>query len=186
MRFGFGFDFGLGFGFGFGLSENEAVVKEEVENHGNDGSKDEGAGGEDEFIREGEVDASTDVVGEFVEGGKEAEELDESGADSDSEDGVPDEKTDDGAFGDVSLFPSDFGVGEVGNDNGDRGGDKIGEPKKIVVVDDKIGKDDIETVVEEGNKDADDGVFTSALRSRRGGNHFTIIARCRQKWKFDV
>jgi len=168
MRFGFGFDFGLGFGFGFGLSENEAVVKEEVENHGNNGSKDESAGSEDEFVREGEVDTDTDVVGEFVEGGKETEELDESGTDSDSEDGVPDEKTDDGAFGDVSFFPGDFGVGKIGDDNGNRGGDKIGEPKKIIVVDDKISEDGVEAVVEESDKDADDGVFADTL----GGGDF--------------
>ena len=68
------------------------------------------------------------VVNEFVEWGKEAKKLGETWADRKSEKKIPDEKFVDGGFGNVTLFPSDFGVGEVGDDGSDGGGDEAGEP----------------------------------------------------------
>lgn len=59
---------------GSGIAEDEFVVKEEVENHGNGGGEAENAGGFDKIVVEGNMKAGTDVVGEFVEWGEEAKE----------------------------------------------------------------------------------------------------------------
>lgn len=80
------------------------------------------------------MDSFADMKGEFVERSQKTEELGEPGANSNGEEGVPNEKSDDGVFGDFAFFPSDFGMGNVGDNGGDGSRDKSGEPKKIAVA----------------------------------------------------
>ena len=86
------------------------------------------------------MEGTGDVESEFVEWGEEAEELGDPGADGDGEEGVPDEEADDGVLGDMAVFPSDFGVGDVGDNGGDGSRDKSGEPKEVVVSNNEIGE----------------------------------------------
>ena len=112
-------------GFSWLFAKNEAVVEEKVNNHNDGRSKDESAGGEDEFIVKGEVKGACNIESEFVKWSEETKELSESRGDGDGEDGIPDEEFVDGGFSDFTLLPGDFRVGEVGDDGGDGGGDKI-------------------------------------------------------------
>lgn len=80
------------------------------------------------------MDSFADMKGEFVERSQKTEELGEPGANSNGEEGVPNEKSDDGVFGDFAFFPGDFGMGNVGDNGGDDSRDKSGEPKKIAVA----------------------------------------------------
>ena len=58
-------------------------------------------------------------------------------------------------FGDAAFFPSDFGMSNVGDDGGNGGSDEIGEPEEIVIINDKIGKNGVETIIKKGDGDAD-------------------------------
>lgn len=78
-----------------GFGEDESVIKEEIQDHYDNGGEDEGAGGEDKFISEREVDCAGDIKNELVEWGEEAEKLDESGIYNDGNHGVPDEESND-------------------------------------------------------------------------------------------
>ena len=80
------------------------------------------------------MDGFADVKSEFVEWGQMTKKLSEPRTNGDSKEGIPDEESDDGVFGDVAFFPGDFGMRDVGDDGGDDGGDKSREPKKITVA----------------------------------------------------
>lgn len=71
------------------------------------------------------MQGASDIVSEFVKGGKKTEELRESGSNSYGEHGVPDEESNNGMFGDSTFFPSDFRMRNVGNDGSNGGGDEI-------------------------------------------------------------
>lgn len=107
------------------FAEDEAVVEKEIQNHDDGRSEDKSAGGEDEFVGKREMDGGSDIVGEFVKRGKDAEKLGEAGSDEKSKKCIPDEETDDGMFGDDAIFPSDSGVSDECNYDGDAGGDQI-------------------------------------------------------------
>lgn len=47
---------------------------------------------------------------------------------------------------------------EIGENGGDKGADEGGEPEKIVVVDDEIGKDGIKPEVENSDSDTDNKI----------------------------
>lgn len=70
------------------------------------------------------MDSPDNVIGQFVEWSKKAEELSEPRADSDGKEGIPDKKTNNGMFGDMALFPGDIGVSDIGDNGGDGGGNK--------------------------------------------------------------
>ena len=123
-----GVDFGKddfeGWG-GFGLTaKDKFVIKEEIEDHDDYGSKSKSTRSEHKLVGEGEVDSASDVVGKFVKWGDKAKKLGEPGADGDGKKDIPDKKADNGVLGDAALFPGDFGVGDVGNNNGGGGGNK--------------------------------------------------------------
>lgn len=111
------------------------------------------------------MDSFADVKGEFVERSQKTEELGEPGANGDSEEGVPDEKPDNGVFGDVAFFPGDFGMGDIGDNGGDGGGDKGREPKKIIISNNEISQNRIENKIEYSNGDADKKVSGSMFAS---------------------
>ena len=69
------------------------------------------------------MDGFANVKSEFIEWSEEAEELGEPRADSNGKENIPNEKSDDGVFSDVTFFPSDFGMGNVGDDGGNNSGD---------------------------------------------------------------
>ena len=142
--------------------KDEFVIEEEIDNHDDEGGESEGAGGEDEFVREGEVNGGADIIDEFVERGEETEKLGTGGSDGDGKKGVPDEKTVDGCFGNVALLPSDFGMGDVGDNGSDGGGDEVGEPEEVVVFDDEIGDNRKKNVVENSNTDTNKDVAGGA------------------------
>lgn len=75
--------------------KNEPVVKEEIQDHDDNRSKNESTGGEDEVVGKGEMKGGRNVEGEIIEGGKKAKKLSEAWSDGDSEHGVPDEEPDD-------------------------------------------------------------------------------------------
>lgn len=109
------------------------------------------------------MDGFADVKSEFVEWSQKTEELSEPRTNGNSEEGVPDEKSDDGVFGDVAFFPSDFGMGDVGDDGGDGGGDKGGEPKKVIISNNEISQNGIESKIKNSNSDADEKISGSVL-----------------------
>ena len=47
----------------------------------------------------------------------------------------------------MTLFPSDFGMCNVGYDGSKSGGDKIGKPKKVIIVDEDVRNDGKKCVV---------------------------------------
>ncbi len=67
--------------------------------------------------------------------------MSEPGADGDGEKSVPDEKADNGVFGDMAFLPGDFGMGEIGDYGGGNGRNESGEPEEVVVSDDEVGED---------------------------------------------
>lgn len=68
------------------------------------------------------MDSLEDIKGEFVKRGKKTEKLGEPRADGYGEEDVPNEKADNRMFGDIAFFPGDFGMGNVGNNDGDSSG----------------------------------------------------------------
>ena len=80
------------------------------------------------------MDGFANVKSEFIEWGQMTKKLGEPRTNGDSKESVPDKESDDGVFGDVALFPGDFGMGDVGDDGGDDGGDKGGEPEEVVIL----------------------------------------------------
>lgn len=92
--------------------------------------------------------SASNIVGEFVERSKKAEELGEGGGNGNGKHSVPDEKSDDGVLGDLAFFPGNFRMCKIGYDSSNGGSDKIGEPDKVIVLDDEIGQDCKESVVE--------------------------------------
>ena len=104
------------------------------------------------------MDGSTDIVGKFVEGGKEAKKLSEPGADGNGEDGIPDEEFYDRCFGDIAFFPGDFGMKDVGDEDSGGSTDEAGEPEEIVVFDNQIGKNGVEAIIKNRNCDTDEDV----------------------------
>ena len=89
--------------------------------------------------------------------------MSEAWIDEKGEESIPDKETDNGVFGDMTLFPSNFGMGDVGDNSGDCSSNEHGKPNKIIIVNDEIGKNRIETIIEDGDADADEkisgGVF---------------------------
>ena len=124
------------------------------------------------------MDGSADVVGEFVKGGEEAEELGEPGTNGDGEDDVPDEESDNRVLGDIALFPGDFGMEDIGYDDGDGGGNERRKPEEIIVIDDEVGEDGVETIVENGNTDTDDDVFAGTFAGLDGGGGGLSVGCC--------
>ena len=56
-------------------------------------------------------------------------------------------------------------MGDIGDNNCDGGGDEIGEPKKIIIFNNKISDDGVENVVESCDADADEKISSGVLRS---------------------
>ena len=109
------------------------------------------------------MEGASDAESEFVEWGEEAEELGDPGADGDGEEGVPDEKSDNGVFGDLAFFPSDFGVSNVGDDGGDGSRNKRGEPEEVVVFYNDISKERVESEIKNSDTDADKKIPSGVL-----------------------
>lgn len=80
--------------------------------------------------------------------------MSKSWSDGYGEHSVPDEKSNNRMFGDNALFPGNFGVCYICNNGGNGGSDKIGKPYKIVVFDDKIGKNCEKGIIKDGDADA--------------------------------
>ena len=81
------------------------------------------------------MDGTGDVVSEFVKRGEKTEQLCKAGSDSNGEHGIPDEKSNDGVFGNFTFFPSNFGVRKICDDGGNGSSDEIREPDKIIIFD---------------------------------------------------
>ena len=161
----------LGF-FSFGFAKNETVVKEVIQNHSDNIDQHEDTGAFNEGVIEGNVDSEADIVGEFVKGCDEAKEPSEPRAKNDGEEGVPKEKISDADFGGGALLPGNFGMKDVGEDGGDRGGNKRGEPEEIIVVNDGEGEESVEEIVGKGEDDADDKKLAGAFG---GGGFWGIL-----------
>ncbi len=147
------------------FAENEAVVEKEVENHDDGRGEDEGAGGEDEFVGEREMDGRGDIVGEFVKRSKDAKKLSEGGGDKKSESCIPDEKADDGMFGNRAILPGDFGVRNESDDSGNACGNEVRKPEEIVVFNNEIRENSKEGIIENRDRDADEEVSKCVLAS---------------------
>ena len=90
-------------------------------------------------------------------------------------------------FGNVALFPGDFGMSEIGDKNSDSGGNECGKPEEVVVSNDEIRKNSVKAIVEDRNADADKkvagGVF-AGLDVFGLGSIFGIFVWCLVR--FDV
>ena len=53
----------------------------------------------------------------------------------------------------------------VGDDGGDDGGDKGGEPEKIIISENKISQNRIESKIEDSDSDTDEKVSSGVLAS---------------------
>ena len=84
------------------------------------------------------MDSAGNIIDKFVERSKKAKKLRKARSDSNGKHSVPDEKSDNGMFGDFALFPGDFRMCKVSNDGGDGSSNKIGKPDEIIILDDKI------------------------------------------------
>ena len=84
------------------------------------------------------MDGAGNIIDKFVERSKKAKKLRKARSDSNGKHSVPDEKSDNGMFGDLALFPGDFRMCKVGNDGGDSSSDKIGKPDEVVAFDNEI------------------------------------------------
>ena len=109
----------------------------------------------------GEAEVGREMMSKIVDGVEEAEKPSEAGADGEGDGGVPDEESNDAGFPRISFFPSDAGVENVSDDDGEGGGDEIGEPEKVAVFDEKTSDELINEVIKSGNSDADEEVATS-------------------------
>ncbi len=56
-------------------------------------------------------------------------------------------------------------MSDISDDDGDCGGDEIGEPKKIIIFNNKISDDSVENIVESRNADADEKISSGVSRS---------------------
>lgn len=139
----------------FGFAKDEFIVKEEVDNHDDDIGEDEDAGAFDEVVVKREADAGSNLVGKIIDGMKETKKPSEAGTDEESESGVPNEKSDDAVFAGISLFPSDARMENVGDNDGESGGDEIGEPEEVTIFDKKTGDELINEIIKDGNSNAD-------------------------------
>lgn len=110
------------------------------------------------------------LVSKIVNWGEVAKKLSEGGTDGNKK-SVPDEKFDDGEFGNFAFFPGNFGVEEISDDSSNRGGNKGGKPDEVVVFDDEIGNNRIENIIESGNTEANDEIPGGMARS------FDVIMR---------
>ena len=131
----------------FLFAEDETVVEEEIEDHNNNRIEGESASSENEFVGKRQMDSVSNIESEFVQRGEQAKKLGECGCDGDGEDGIPDEESNNGMFGDGALFPCDFGVCEICNNGGDCGSDEIRKPYEIIIFDDKVGENCEEGIV---------------------------------------
>ena len=118
------------------FAEDEAVVEEEIENHRDDAGKAKGAGTLDEFVGKGEMEGISDAVDEVIERGEVAKNLGEARADGDGKNNIPDKEAGNGGTGDFAFLPGDTGMGEVGDEDSNRGGEEVGEPEEIAISDD--------------------------------------------------
>ena len=123
----------------FLFAKNKFIVKEEIDNHDNNGVESKGAGGEDKLVGEGQVYGASDIVDKLIKESKKAKKLSKAWGDGDGEHGVPDEKSDNGVPSDRAFFPGDSGMCKISDYGGDGGSNKIGEPDEIVILNDEIG-----------------------------------------------
>ncbi len=62
---------------------------------------------------------------------------------------------------------------EIGENGGDKGADKGGEPEKVAIINDEIGEDGIKSEVENSDSDTDNKIATGvAAGSDVGGGVF--------------
>ena len=97
------------------------------------------------------MDSAGDIVCKFIKWSKETKKLSKTRRYSNSKYGVPDKESDDGMLGDFAFFPSDSGMGKICNNSSDGGSNKIREPDKIVILDNEIGQNCKESIIETGN-----------------------------------
>ncbi len=63
--------------------KDKFVVKKEVDNHDDDRGEGKSAGGEDKFVRKGDMESLTNTVGEFVEWSEKTKKLSKTWSNSD-------------------------------------------------------------------------------------------------------
>lgn len=100
------------------------------------------------------MNGGSDAESKIIKRGEDTEKLSEGRANDNGEQSVPNEKSDDGRFGNVAFLPSDFGMSEKGNDGSNDSGNEAGEPNQIVVFDDEIGKNGVEDVIKNSDANA--------------------------------
>lgn len=119
------------------------------------------------------MDGFANVKSEFVEWSQMTKKLSEPRTNGDGEESVPDEESDDGVFGDVAFFPGDFGMRDVGDDGGDGGRNKGGEPEEVVILNNEISQNGIKGKIKDSNSDTDEkvsgGMFAGFDAFRLGG-----------------
>lgn len=145
------------------FAKNETIIEEEIKNHSDNIDNDENTSTFDESIIKRKVESLTDTVGEFVKGFWETKEPSKGRTNENGESGVPKEKIKNTNFGWRTLFPSDFGMSEIGGDGGESGRDKRREPEKIVVFDDDLRNEGVEKIVKKSKRKANDEEFTGTF-----------------------
>lgn len=71
------------------------------------------------------MDSAGNIIDKFVERSKKAKKLRKARSDSNGKHSVPDEKSDNGMFGDFALFPGNFRMRKIGYNGSNSGSNKI-------------------------------------------------------------
>ena len=98
------------------------------------------------------MNSTSNIISEFIEGSKKAEELCKARGYSNGKYDVPYKKSNDGVFCNFTLFPGDSGVCKIGDNSSNSGGNKVGKPDKIIVFNYKVGKNSKKGIVKYGDQ----------------------------------
>lgn len=63
----------------------------------------------------------------------------------------------------MAFFPSDFGMGDVGNNGGNNRSNKTGKPEEIVIFNDEVRQNSKKDIVKDGNTNANKKITSSVL-----------------------
>ena len=90
--------------------------------------------------------------------------MSEDRVDEDGSEDIPDKELVDARFAGVALFPGNLRMKDISKNGRKSGRNKNSKPEEIFVVEDKVCKDGVNYVVEEGENDTDNKISTGMLR----------------------
>ena len=117
------------------------------------------------------MNSGGDTISNVVEWRDKAEELSKAWADCYCQDGIPEKEFVFSSFLYLTFFPCDFGMQNICYDCGNSSSNKIRKPNEIVIFDNNIGKNGVETVIKESDCDTNKKITCSVM----GGVAFSFF-----------